>query len=542
MDDSGTILLQLVQGRDGTEWSRNRIGWNTSKAEDVCSWEGIQCEGKFIIAIKLDSTDLRATIPDDFGKLSLLQTIDLSNNKIHGEIPQSIYDLPHLEKLDLSNNDVTGSIQCFASSKFNHLKLNSNFFMGTLPDCPHATNMDYFSVVRNKLQGTIPGYFAKIDKLHLLSLSENKLSGTIPSSLGSTKNLDYLYLDNNKLQGTIPPSLGSGSSLLEIWIQRNLLSGTIPEHIAELPELFNFYVDGNKITGTVPLDLCNKKINKDFFWGQEQGEDRDWCQSVACPEGNVAHQGIYPCETCPKSFYNPYLGRVGSCIDLNERDIVWELYDATGGDDWITTNMDFPWQKNDDYYCGFSGITCDGMHNIIRIDLSSKGLTGTIPESIGFLEYLQHLDLSDNYLTGYLPSDLQFAPLETLDISGNQLKGIIPHVLCQRPMNGNSKGGKYDCDFIGCKQGYYSEIGRADEKNKCIPCDDKQSGSVLASKTCGIFSFKESFDSNDEMDGTLIFPSLLCFVCGVIIFKYFTQRKTYTREDLIGLTIEADFI
>merc|ERR1711944_342951 len=99
---------------------------------------------------------------------------------------------------------------------------------------------------------------------------------------------------------------------------------------------------------------------------------------------------------------------------------------------------------------------------------------------------------------------------ETLDISGNQLKGIIPHVLCQRPMNGNSKGGKYDCDFIGCKQGYYSEIGRADEKNKCIPCDDKQSGSVLASKTCGIYSFRE--------------------------------RKTYTREDLIGLTIEADFI
>ena len=47
-----------------------------------------------------------------------------------------------------------------------------------------------------------------------------------------------------------------------------------------------------------------------------------------------------------------------------------------------------------------------------------------MPEVIGFLRFLEHLDLSVNELTGHLPSDLRWTPLETLKISGNKLKGI----------------------------------------------------------------------------------------------------------------------
>ena len=57
-------------------------------------------------------------------------------------------------------------------------------------------------------------------------------------------------------------------------------------------------MDGNKFTGTVPKELCRKELNDDFFKGVEKSE-RDYCESVACPMGFVAEDGIYPChEVC----------------------------------------------------------------------------------------------------------------------------------------------------------------------------------------------------------------------------------------------------
>ncbi len=65
-----------------------------------------------------------------------------------------------------------------------------------------------------------------------------------------------------------------------------------------------------------------------------------------------------------------------------------------------------------------------------EINLSGRGLMGTIPDSLAFLKHLEKLDLSDNELMGFLPSDLRWAPLESLDISGNKIRGIVPPTLC----------------------------------------------------------------------------------------------------------------
>jgi len=543
MNGARDILLKLVQGRDGADWIRSAYGWSMSPDNTIgiCDWVGIECDGSFVTAIKLPKTKLSATIPYEFGDLSMLKELDLGGNNIHGEIPNSIFDLPHLEKLVLSDNEITGSIRCFASSVFNHLSLDSNYLYGVLPDnCPRGYNQNliYYSLIRNKFHGKIPDFFSKIETLGTLSLSENRFSGTIPKSLGDSVKLKYLYLDNNNLQGTIPPSLGSGSSLLEIWLQENLLTGTVPAHIADLPGLFNFYIDGNKITGTIPSELCNKKINEDFFHGMPDEKDRDWCQSVACPVGTTALQGIYPCKECKKSFYNPYLGRLGSCIDLEERDILNTLYHAAGGEEW--RDMNFPWNIDDPYHCGFTGIKCDNKENIINISLKGKGLKGKIPEELGFLEYLEHLDLSDNYLTGYLPSDLRFAPLEVLDFSGNQLKGIVPHSLCNRPINTNGEGGNYDCDYIICLQGSFSPTGRADAKSKCLSCDDNRM--ILGMKSCSKISNINNASSSFST-GYILF-CVLIFATSLVITHIFYRKviwkfkldKMVTKEEIVELS------
>ncbi|CAL8138901.1 unnamed protein product [Prunus armeniaca] len=67
------------------------------------------------------------------------------------------------------------------------------------------------------------------------------------------------------------------------------------------------------------------------------------------------------------------------------------------------------------------------------IDLSSNRFEGEIPKGpVGNLRGLVLLNLSNNFLTGHIPSSLgDLAVLESLDLSQNQLSGRIPSNLAQ---------------------------------------------------------------------------------------------------------------
>jgi len=230
----------------------------------------------------------------------------------------------------------------------------------------------------------------------------------------------------------------------------------------------------------VPKQLCREEINADFFEAVTDDEDRDFCDSIACEPGFVSYEGLFPCNRCEEEYYNPYLGRVGDCIDLKEDDILDDFYEAARGEDWVGG---VNWQVQGVPKCKMTGITCDANDNIIGIDLKDKGLRGTIPESIGFLQFLETLDISDNSLTGFLPSDLRWAPLEFLDVTGNDMRGIVPTELCKKEgINGNGKGGAFGCDLIVCPMGFYSDTGRAMDGKRCLPC--KAGTSYLGSKVC----------------------------------------------------------
>lgn len=234
-------------------------------------------------------------------------------------------------------------------------------------------------------------------------------------------------------------------------------------------------------------------------------------------------------------FFLP-LASVDQCIDLKEIDILDIFYEATGGDDWT----DVSWQIQDKLYCELEGITCGNHGNIIALRLKGKGLRGTIPEEIGFLRYLEQLDLSDNYLTGYLPSDLRWAPLQFLDVSGNRIKGIIPHTLCTKGgINGNGKNGNFDCDLVQCPPNYYSPIGRATEEHNCRPCYHGRGTPFIGSRKCSSL-FAHLHPSDMDLGGFGFGNFLFIFFFMAFVFGMFYMADKGVNHEKVPTTDDDD--
>mmetsp|Transcript_14642 Transcript_14642/g.42920 ORF Transcript_14642/g.42920 Transcript_14642/m.42920 type:complete len:499 (-) Transcript_14642:47-1543(-) len=303
-----------------------------------------------------------------------------------------------------------------------------------------------------------------------------------------------LFLNNNEMLGTIPPTLGHDNlKIVQLFLEHNRLSGTVPASLADLPRLVDLFIDGNKFTGTISSDLCVLKLNEDFFQGDyASDEDRDGCNSIACPVNTVSKEGVYPCFECGAQGFNPYLGRNGRCYHINEKMILDIFYDRTEGPMWIGGAG---WGITDVKKCDYEGIACNSAGHVVNITLPRMNLQGEIPDEIGYLRHLRYLDLSDNQLSGQLPSDLRWAPLEYLDVAGNNMKGFVPPTLCLTgDVNDNGAGGDYNCDNIACAPGSYSPIGRATAKGtldpqtmrryQCRPCP---LGAVhIGSKMCAV--------------------------------------------------------
>lgn len=89
------------------------------------------------------------------------------------------------------------------------------------------------------------------------------------------------------------------------------------------------------------------------------------------------------------------------------------------------------------------------LDGLDRINLYENELTGEIPEELGRLGNLRNLLLSDNYLAGEIPEELGgLAALLRLDLAGNELSGEIPPELGRLPglthlyLNGNELSGE----------------------------------------------------------------------------------------------------
>jgi len=288
------------------------------------------------------------------------------------------------------------------------------------------------------------------------------------------------------------------------------------------------------MTGTIPQELCREDLNADFFLSAPNNLPRDLCDSIACPVGEISVEGVYPCTPCQADYEDPYLGRVGECISLDQENILTKIYQSTNGEEW--TGVGTKWSQDNSNYCEFTGVTCDNSKNVISLNLKGMNLVGTIPEEIGFLRYLETLDVSDNALTGFIPSDLRHPPLSTLDLSGNILIGIVPPMLCLKGINGNGQQGYFGCDRIACPRGTYSSTGIINERDsKCRPCKSANL-TYLGSKECSGSNLSSQKDLASGVLSTILFSILMLLSLAVFV----TERVRNHAKNLDGYRAPID--
>lgn len=107
-------------------------------------------------------------------------------------------------------------------------------------------------------------------------------------------------------------------------------------------------------------------------------------------------------------------------IDLRTIYILTTFFFALNGHDWFASNYWLSYHSLHKWH----GVQVNEQGQVISISLPRNHISGTVPPQIAFLETLEYIDLSDNFIEGPLIDDL--GSIHTLLLDHNAITGTIP--------------------------------------------------------------------------------------------------------------------
>ncbi|KAL3785970.1 hypothetical protein HJC23_005679 [Cyclotella cryptica] len=470
-------------------------------------------------SLDLSHNKLLSTVPSDL--LATVDTnefikLDLSSNSLKGELPASLSRLP-LINLDFSDNQITGvaagmcgddcaKVLCAPTTYSQSGRQESdNEYCAHCPRavywgttfCPGTTpTKQPISMSAGAASAGISLSENDVDKLKLIYqscggedwfhndnwmssesictwygiecndensvksivLSGNNLKGVFPPNIFFLPNLETLALDSNDLRFSFSSikyaikltscdlsdtglfkldGIQNAPALLSLDISRNDFRGDIPLEVFQISTLQQLFMGSNAFRSSIPSNIGDLKELK----------------LLSCSSSNL--QG-----SIPKSF-----GELKNLVHLNleDNDLTGTLPSEIGTLESLTF-LDLSSQSLRGHLLSF-----EALRDLRRLDLSSNLFSGTVPAE--FLSgvnplFFDYLDLSQNFLTGEVPSILSH--FDTIYLQENQFS-TIDSELCDRSRGGVFK--QFGCDAILCPSGTYNAIGRQDsEVNGCEIC------------------------------------------------------------------------
>nr|XP_023909136.1 receptor-like protein Cf-9 [Quercus suber] len=454
--------------------STKLVHWN--KSQNCCLWKGVTCSEKGrVIGLNLFNESISGSlhnsslfslqylenlnlacnklssslIPSQFGNLTNLIYLNLSNAGFEGQIPieisqltslhnSSLFSLQYLENLNLACNKLSSSLipsQFGNLTNLIYLNLSNAGFEGQIPieisqltrlvtlDLSTSSllsvsmlkieNPDLAMLVRNFLELkelyldgvniSAPGnewcqaLSSSLWNLRVLSMSQCYLSGPFDSSLSELRSLSIIRLDGNPLNAPVPEFFANFINLTYLNLVDCGLNGTFPESVYQILTLQTLYLSNNELLqGALPdaignltmlsrLDLSNCN-----FSGSIPNSMANLVQLVYLDMSINSFTGPIPSFSMAKNLTE---------IDLSHNKLTGQITSTHWND----------------------------LPNLVNLHLSSNSLGGSIPVSLFSLPLLQKLELSDNHFSGQLNYfSVSSYLLDTLDLSSNNLEGPIP--------------------------------------------------------------------------------------------------------------------
>jgi Leucine-rich repeat (LRR) protein len=497
---------------------------------------------------------IRGEIPRQVGLLVQLEELVLSENDWTGSLPETFNKLTELKTLQVSSftrssGGLTGTLPHLSDlSKLTQLSLGGNSLSGTiskkfLSSHANATEEVELILTGNNLEGTLPGSLAKFDNL-ILDVTDNNIEamnsnlckkekwmrgrvglygcdallcplgtrnahgrqsnndmpclpcsgmktaeflGSVECTTDSDKDRQRQILQKfyascggpkwHKRENWTSPdvdichweglSCSRGKSVDSMLLGANNIVGTPPKELFELPALewlwlysnplqFNFdgignaaklrslILDSTGLTSTNGIGQAKSLVELDMRFNNLEGplprelQQLGTLESLSLSDNDMT--GLLP--RWLEKFENLRKLRLGS----NK----------------------------------FSGpvLSFSGSSQLISLDLSDNKLSGPLPSNL--LERAAEnqnifVDLSDNQITGTVPASMNRFETMTLYLRNNHLEGIDPQVCTNSGWNDGDLG-DFGCDGLLCPQGTYSPLGRQSKSNgaECQACEENE--------------------------------------------------------------------
>ncbi|CAL9152769.1 unnamed protein product [Musa hybrid cultivar] len=392
----------------------------------------------------LVGNNLYGEIPGYLGELPLV-TLELSQNNFSGMVPNQLWRSPTILELSLSNNQLNGHIPSSISDILERLQLDNNFIEGTIPkSIGYLCNLTNLSLHGNKLSGEIPPELFNCTNMVALDLSSNNLTGSIPGAISQLKLLDNLVLSNNQLSGHIPCEICAGFQQVAfpdseftqhygmLDLSYNSLTGQIPSAIKNCSVLKELRLQGNMLNGSIPLELADltNLTFIDLSFNSLSGPILSPIFAQLSPLQNLQglllsnnqFDGLIPSDL---SLMLPSLVKLNLSSNRLTGSIPKSIFDIK-----TLTDIDIS-QNSLSGPIPFTGSIARGTSSLLIFNASNNNLNGAILESVSNLTSLAVLDLHNNSLIGSLPSSLsKLDYLTYLDLSDNDFLGDIPCGIC----------------------------------------------------------------------------------------------------------------